>query len=282
MITRSTVRSIGTAVLGTGVLVAATLVCANPVLTSPAAQEAPPAVQDEQQITQHRPATTPPLPAAAPVELPVTIDEPVLLANFTAPPPRPSSAPSPRRNAVAAEIDLQLRQILRRLSELFADPAGAPVHGRGRTGWEGVLEFGRGEVYFFGFGSAMARDPLASAPQLSPASFPAPSYGYEEFTYAPIGGRRSLSSDLPQPAYAEAYAAPAPSDYTSARAAGAASAQWEPSTQGAGSAAHLAPFIDTFREVLTDPVTLMVAFGWLMLWLFLETVQWGPSRRRRR
>jgi hypothetical protein len=138
-----------------------------------------------------------------------------------------------------------------------------------------------GEIHFLGFGSAMARDPLAHAPQASTATFP--SGGYEEF--APVGGRRAYQpgTDVQQPAYGSDYGSPpANREYTSARTA-AAAAQWSAPPQGTGgSSEQLTPFIDAFRDVLTDPVTIMVAFGWLMLWLFLETVQWGPSRRRKK
>ena len=278
MITRSIVRDAGAVLLCMGALVAASPAWANPVLTSPAAEEPAVPAKSEQKIADNRPTLTqPPLPAAS-AEPIVAVDEAALLRNFTPAPARPTPQ-SPRRSAAAAEIDLQLKQILRQLSHLFADPAGTTIAGRGRSGWDAAYDAGRGDIYFFGFGSAMARDPLASAPQLSPANFP--SGGYEEFTFTPIGTRRSFSSDLPQPAYGDSYAASAQSDYTSARAV-AASSQWAPLPQGAGAAQHLTPFIDSFRDVLTDPVTLMVAFGWLMLWLFLETVQWGPSRRRRR
>jgi hypothetical protein len=284
MVTRSRVRDAGTALLSVGILVTASAAWGNPVLTSPAADE--PAIsvqreqkiQSEQRIPESRAAVIhPPLPVMA-VEPVVPVDEAALLRNFTPPPTRPGSQ-SPRRSAAGAEIDLQLKQILRQLNQLFGDPAGAAIGSQRRNGWDGAQDAGRGDIYFFGFGSTMTRDPLASAPQLGPANFP--SGGHEEFTFSPSGARRSHNSDLPQPVYGESYSASAQRDYTSARAS-VASAQWAPLPQGAGAAEHLTPFMDSFRDVLTDPVTLMVAFGWLMLWLFLETVQWGPSRRRRR
>ena len=192
-------------------------------------------------------------------------------ARYVVPEPRPSPVPTPRRDAPPSEIELHLKQLIRQLGHLIAETTGVPGVAREQVSG--------GEVYFLGLGAATAREPLPNATQLGGSTSAAS--GHEEFTFTPIGGRRAYSADLPQPTYDDNYtAATSNHEYSSARAV-MASAQWAPPPVGSSSAEHLAPFVESMREALTDPVTIMVAFGWLCLWLFLESVRWGPSRRRR-
>jgi len=275
MVTRSKIRGARDAMLGVGLSMAALTApaFATPVLSNPGEE---PAIsrQNDDQPAETRPALTPPRPGSPPSEfMESRPDEGASARNLIPEPPVRAAPQHPVRSAPPSAVDV--KQLFRQLGQLFADPAGAPVAERNRS--DGALDFGRGEVHFLGFGGAMARDPLAGATHASVASLAS---GYDEFTFGPPGGRRANNSDLPQPVYASSYGLPQ-GEYTSARAS-AASSQWQPLPAGASSAEHLAPFLDSFRDVATDPVTIMVGLGWLALWLFLETIQWGPIRRRRR
>jgi hypothetical protein len=278
MVTRSKIRGARDAILGAGFTMAALVApaFATPVMTNPGEEPAISRRNDEQPA-ETRPALTQPRPLSLPAEFAETRPEERTFARDLIP-DRPVRAAPPSRSAPASEVDLQFKQMFRQLGRVFADPAGASVAERNRS--DGALDFGRGEVHFLGFGGAMARDPLANATQASVASFP--TGGYDDFTFGPPGGRRSHNSDVPQPVYASSYSASsAQNDYSSARAV-TASSKWQPLPAGASSAEHLAPFLDSFHDVATDPVTIMVGLGWLALWLLLETIQWGPTRRRRR
>jgi hypothetical protein len=278
MVTRSKIRAARDAMLGAGLTMAALVApaFATPVLTNPGEEPAISRHNDEQPA-ETRPALMQPRPLSLPSEFAETRSEERAFARDFMPERSVRAAPA-SRSAPASEVDLQFKQMFRQLGRVFAEPAGAPVAERNRS--DGALDFGRGEVHFLGFGGAMVRDPLANATQAGAASFP--TGGYDDFTFGSSGGRRSHNTDVPQPVYASSYSpSSAQSEYSSARAV-AASSKWQPLPAGASSAEHLAPFLDSFSDVATDPVTIMVGLGWLLLWLLLETVPWSPARRRRR
>jgi hypothetical protein len=200
--------------------------------------------------------------------------------------------------------DTLRNQLLRDFGNASANPAGAPAAGweRGRSG--GTSELGRGGSDYASPAQAAYREAVDNALKLvrdsvldetDSVSF---SMAGVDFSLTLGGGRRSLTvngSDLwpasllgglwteeARPESSMKVPATVQGQGIQSAAAGERSAQATATSQDSGGAQGAPLIIEKVREFLTDPMTIVVALGGLIIWLSFEMSAAVRERRRRR
>jgi hypothetical protein len=169
------------------------------------------------------------------------------------------------------DADTRLNQALQKLINVNTDPASKPAASRERSRRDGAQDSGLGELEFVTAAEAMIRDAVVSAMEEGIASLPLAGLG--EFSLTLGGDRHTLSfngSELFSLALSDGGYQKTPSEPRETRSAGSATAMTLPR------------IIAVIRELVTDPMTISVALGLLIVWRVLEREQSDRSRRHSR
>lgn len=206
---------------------------------------------------------------------------------LASPPPKANPAPVNRSHASAGtpaiDDDLALKQLFRQVVKVHVDPTGPRLTAQDRTRRIGAQEASLGDKEFVTNAEAMVKDAMVSALEKGVVAFSLTDLGDISLTLT--GERRSLIINgvevfsLTDTDSEKSALHRQENRYAGMTTASAAASTPAMISQADSSSEHVPQMIGVLREFLTDPITIIAALGWLILWEILEGVR--SSRRRR-